>query len=113
MSKSDLVFKVDSALGEKQALASPLIQALRETRPAPELRSGPNLKTVLNEIGSSANPKRATEGKKSGHRPQLWYRVSRAEEAAGLARLDPDRVILPLTTPTSNESWDCIGGWGR
>ena len=94
LAEGDLVFKVDSGQTEKEALASPLVKALetyqvRGGSPQPS----PALKAALSEI--SKGPKPSASSKK----PEIWYKIARAEDVQGLAVLKPDRIMLPLTTP--------------
>ncbi len=89
----DLVFKVGASGSEQDALASPLVQAFREMRKENSAPS-PRLKAIQESL--------KTAGRRSGgtsRKPEVWYRVGRAEEVAGLVAVKPDRVILPVTRP--------------
>ncbi|MFH1138484.1 MAG: peptidase U32 family protein [Pseudomonadota bacterium] len=96
-SVGDLFFKVDTGRGEKAALASPLVRAVqagggREINPSPQLAG------ILRRLdpGPSASPGLA---KSRTRKPEIWYKIARAEEVSALADYKPDRIILPVTTP--------------
>jgi hypothetical protein len=95
LSDGDLVFKVDAAGEEKEALASPLIEALgrpAETEPAlAEEKASPRLKKALKEI------KPPPGGGGGAGRPDVWYKIPRSEMAPQLMQYKPGRVILPAT----------------
>jgi putative protease len=92
LSPGDLVFKVDSGTSEKEALASPLMQAV-QSGPARDIKPSPRLNAILAELKIETSA-----GRTSAKRPALWYRVGRMEEVSGLEQLKPDRIIVPATT---------------
>ena len=92
LSPGDLVFKVDTGTGEKEALASPLMQAVQGD-PGSDIKPSPRLKSILAELKTEAPPSRS-----SARKPALWFRVGRMEEVSGLEQLKPGRVIVPVTT---------------
>jgi putative protease len=88
----DLVFKVDTAKGEKEALASDLVRVVREAGPAKkEPRPTPAFSKIMAEL-DNPNPYRPRET-----RTEIWYRVGRAEDAPGVDDVRPDRIILPVS----------------
>jgi U32 family peptidase len=99
LTPGDLVFKVDTGTGEKEALASPLVQALTVGSPGSgrmiEHSPSKALNSALRMIGSGSSGGRRPQN----HKPDIWYRLGRAEDVQGLAPSRPGRVILPLTTP--------------
>ena len=91
LSAGDLVFKVDKAGKEKEALASPLAQAFK-ARPLVDIKPSPRLKGVLNKLRARPNSKPG-----QGRSPETWYRVSRVGDVSGLAPIRPQKIILPIT----------------
>jgi len=91
----DLIFKVDTAGGEKEALKSPLIKDFKET-PAPNIKPSRKLPPVLDDLKARY---RRVSGSANRTKPEIWYRLSRTEEILNLEELKPDRIILPLTRP--------------
>ena len=104
LAEGDMVFKVDTAGGEKEALASPLAKALKGAKSggsgkAPrkfqkEGRDRPAPESLARTKGS---PQARGRSQGQGGRPQLWYRLNRTEDVRGLEQVRPDRIILPLT----------------
>ena len=92
LSPGDLVFKVDTGTGEKEALASPLVQAVLGEQPR-NIKQSPRLNAILAELKIEPQA-----GRGSAKRPALWYRVARMEEVPGLEQLKPARVIVPATS---------------
>ncbi|MBW2092294.1 MAG: U32 family peptidase [Deltaproteobacteria bacterium] len=93
LAAGDLIFKVDAAEKEKQALNSSLIKEFKNAS-KPKIRSSRNLKPILDELKTGAEPASAMAGRS---KPEIWYRVARSEDVPGLSELKPDRIILPLT----------------
>ncbi|MBU2550316.1 MAG: hypothetical protein KKB20_18060, partial [Proteobacteria bacterium] len=89
--EGDLVFKVDSGRGEEEAMASPLVRAFKE-RAETQIKPSPALKSARADLVRKPGSRAGTAAK-----PEVWYRLPRAEMLTGLAPLRPDAVILPLT----------------
>ena len=95
ISAGDVVFKVDSGRGEKQALASPLVKALDQAGPGG--RAGGKPSAVLKK----ALARLKGEGRSGGgpaRKPEVWYKIARSEDIAGLEQSRPGRVIVPVNT---------------
>jgi len=93
LSSGDLIFKVDSARGEKESLRSPFIMDFKKA-PLPRLKASQNLNRILNDFKPRSRTALAPTGRS---RPEAWYRVARTEEVSDLSELKPGRIILPLT----------------
>lgn len=95
LSPGDLLFKVDSKSGEFQSLASPLVKAIDSGTEVPngEYEKSGRLKKALNEFRSSPVSNRSSK------KPEIWYRLSKAEELPGMTGFKNVRVILPVSTP--------------
>lgn len=91
----DLLFKVDDALGERAALAGPLMAAFKKMPAGVRGKPGPALKRALAAL-DPPGPGRTRPGRAEGRTPEIWCRVFRPEDVFELAPLRPDRVILPL-----------------
>ena len=98
LSPGDLLFKVDTGRGEKEALDSAVLRTMQEgaNHQAPDRAPSPGLKKALGALKRTAG-KNVGPARKGGRRPGLWYRLARTEDAAGLAPVRPDRIILPVT----------------
>ena len=93
----DLFFKVDTGRGEKAALASPLVRAV-QSGGGREIKPGPRLEGVLRQLKTvTAAP--SGQAKNRIRKPEIWFKLARAEDVSGAAGLRPGRIILPVTTP--------------
>jgi putative protease len=95
VSPGDLLFRVEAAEVEQEASASPLVKKVQAAGRSAELKPGPALKRVMADL-EGTKTRRSGPHRAASSKPQLWYKVSRTEDVAGLAELKPDRVILPL-----------------
>jgi len=88
--QGDLVFKVDTAKTEASAQGSSLIEKFKK-QPPQNLTASPRLKQILRAAESP-------QGRKSGRKKrETWYRIGQAQDLPGIADINPDRIILPLT----------------
>lgn len=92
----DLVFKVDTAKGEREVRESTLLKAFNQ-RKGRSVKPGEKSARIIKTM--NGKPGKAAAKGSGGGKPELWYRIARAEEASGLAQVRPDRIILPLNTP--------------
>lgn len=90
ISKGDLLFKVDTARGEKDALNLELAKAFKNMR-APKIKNAGKFKL------HGPDNKQKQGGRSSGRKPELWYRIAKAEDVLTMSPLRPDKIILPLT----------------
>jgi len=88
--RGDLVFKVDIAKTEKSAQGSGFMEEFKK-QPPQNLAASPRLKQILRGL---KNGQRRQSGRT---KREIWYKIGQARELPGIAELNPDRIILPLT----------------
>ena len=93
LTEGDLVFKVGAAGEEEKALASAPALAFRAA-PGKKIKPSTAINKALDGIRS-----RPSARDRQVARPEVWYRLARAEEVNGLTPLRPEGIILPMTRP--------------
>jgi putative protease len=98
LAEGDLVFKVDEADTQKQALDSPLLDDWPAKKPeeAGSIQPSAAARAALKTIQTRKKTKKAVG---RSDRYALWYRLGRTEELQNFRAFNPDRIILPLTRP--------------